>query len=410
MSEERQTEQHDDSVPRLAPFSATAHGHIRVVLGSSAVAVYDVQPSGTVIGRDAGDVRIDDARISRQHVRIERAPAGWQLTDLGSRNGGFVEGRMVQAGGRAQLGEGAVIRIGDSVLVFRTSPCPDKAREDACDDAPALPGVSPRCADVRRRIGELASASGHALILGETGTGKQWVARAIAASRKSHPFVVLNCKLRPELARSALFGQGREGVIEAAGDGVLFLDDFGELAFDVQVELLRFLEDGTYQSVAAQGLARSSARVVAATNVDLDRAIEAGRLRRDLAACLRASSAPLVLPPLRDRREDIPLWCRRFLEDVWGAEFEPWTAGALECLLLYPWPHNLRELKDVVRALFADQPALACPTGRLPDHIVAHRNALRNPRQQPAQRTFSHHDVVPTTVGPTNPAGRRHPR
>jgi DNA-binding NtrC family response regulator len=118
--------------------------------------------------------------------------------------------------------------------------------------------------------------------------------------------------------------------------------------------------------------------VVAATNVDIDKAVASGKFRRDLAARLRASNEPLELPPLRERREDIPQWCQLFaLEAGREAGGEMWTAGALECLLLYPWLENLRALRGVVRALVADGMAIPCATERLPERIYAHRNTLR---------------------------------
>jgi DNA-binding NtrC family response regulator len=359
--------------------------HVRVLLGASLRVVHEVRSMGTIVGRDSQDVVVEDALISRQHIRIQRTSSGWQLVDLGSKNGGFVDGRTFKGKERATLRDGAVIRLGDSLLVFRSAPPPDERQRDA----PAFPGVSPVAADVRRRIAALATAPGHALVLGETGTGKERVARALAEPRSAHPFVIQNCgELDRELARSELFGhvkgsfsgatESKEGLIDAAGDGVLFLDEIGELSLDVQVDLLRFLEDGSYRPVGARKLLHSPARVVAATNVNLDQAVTTGKFRRDLLARLRASNAPLELPPLRERREDIPQWCALFLREAGHVgTTEPWSVGALECLLLYPWLGNLRELRGVVRALAADEQSFPCPTERLPDRIHAHRNTLR---------------------------------
>jgi DNA-binding NtrC family response regulator len=374
------------------------------VLGVSSSAIHEVRSTGTVIGRDTGDVRLHDDRISRQHVRIESIASGWRLVDLGSRNGGFVDGRTFKSKDHAALRDGTVIRLGDSLLVFRTSPLAD----DLGSDEPAFPGVSPVAAAVRRRIAALAAAPGHALVLGETGTGKERVARAIAEPRKPHPFVIQNCgELSRELARSELFGhaQGafsgashsKSGLIDAAGDGVLFLDEVGELSLDVQVDLLRFLEDETYRPVGAQRLIHSGARVIAATNVNLDQAIDSGRFRRDLVARLRASNAPLELPPLRERREDIPQWTRLFLAEAgYPTTGQIWAAGALECLLLYPWLGNLRELRGVVRGVFTENPRLPCETERLPEQIYQHRNALRGEPAGP-----SHDDATPPHSEPT---------
>ena len=376
--------------------------HTRVVLGRSSHDVHEVRSGGTRIGRQASDsdcdIQIDDSRMSRQHVRIGRGASGWEIVDLGSRNGGFIDGRALAPGGKAELDDGTVIRLGDTLIVFRMSAPAGDGRSDAGE----FPGVSPAAAAVRRRIAMLAAASGHALILGETGTGKERVARAIAGRRSSHPFVTQNCaELTRDLARSELFGHARgtftgathskPGLVDLAGEGVLFLDEIGELALDVQGDLLRFLEDGSYRPLGAGELRHSTARVVAATNVDLDQAVAGNRFRRDLAARLRASNAPLELPPLRERREDIPRWTRLFAREAgYIDDGELWTVGALECLLLYPWLENLRELRGVVRALIADH-ELPCPTERLPARIVSHRGVLRG------------HGGPATPVDPTPP-------
>jgi DNA-binding NtrC family response regulator len=418
------TEQQEDSARRLAgrDRARLALGYLRVVQGRCAPAVHEVRPGGTTIGRDAGDVRVDDSRVSRVHARIEHTAIGWRLVDLGSRNRGFVDGREYKPEDQAALSDGAVIRLGNCLFVFRTTLQP----ADGEVDSSVFPGVSPGATEVRRRIAALAAAPGHALVLGETGTGKERVARAIAAARK--PFVAQNCgELGAELARSELFGhvqgafsgatQSKPGLIDSAGDGALFLDEIGELSLEVQVDLLRFLEDGSYRAVGGQKSLRSAARVVAATNVDIDQAVAAGRFRRDLAARLRASNAPLALPPLRDRREDILQWCRLFTLEAGVAADDLWTGGALECLLLYAWPENLRELRGVVRALVADGNASPWPTELLPERIYAHRNVLRGavesapplddptpPRREPTQAEIE--DALRETGGKVNRAAR----
>jgi predicted component of type VI protein secretion system len=221
---------------------------------------------GIVVGRDAGEIRIDDSRISRQHVRIERVTSGWRLVDLGSRNGGVIDGRSSKTHEHAAMSDGAVLLLGDSLLVVF---CMSPALGDSQSEVEAFPGVSPAAAAVRRRIDVLPAAPGHALILGETGTGKERVARAIAEPRKAQLLVTQNCgKLGRELARAELFGhtQGAfsgathsmRGLGDAAGDGVLFLDEIGELSLDVQKELLRFLEDETDRPVGPGGLHSSA--------------------------------------------------------------------------------------------------------------------------------------------------------
>lgn len=395
MAEIGQTKRQEDSAARLAKRDGLTIAHVRVVSGTSSNDVHEIRPTGSSIGRSGSDsvcdVCIDDELMSRQHARIERGVLAWQLIDLGSRNGGFVDGLGVAPNGRAALEDGAVVRLGDTLMVFRTSAPVSDVRTDAA----VFPGVSPIAVVVRRRIDALALASGHVLVLGETGTGKERVARAIAEQRSSHPFVTQNCaELTRELARSELFGHVRgafsgathnkPGLVDLAGEGVVFLDEIGELSVDVQGDLLRFLEDGSYRPIGSSELKHSTARIIAATNVDLDQAVTNNKFRRDLAARLRASNAPLELAPLRDRREDIPQWSRLFLQEAGHTDGDDaWTVGALECILLYPWLENLRELRGVIRALVAEPGSWPCPAERLPPRIHAHRGTLRYPAVPP---------------------------
>jgi DNA-binding NtrC family response regulator len=380
------TERQDDSARCDARMGAHA-AHMRVVHGSSAGSVSEIRATGFTVGRaadrDPADLALEDRRISRRHVRIDAGILGWHLVDTNSRNGGFVDGRPFEPGGQVALADGAVIRLGDSLLVFRSS-----APGVVDDDAAMFPGESPLAAAVRVQLRRLAAATGHVLIHGETGTGKEHAAQFIGRASAPHPFVPQNCaELTGELARSELFGHVRGafsgahatklGLIDAAGAGVLFLDELGELPLDVQSDLLRFLEDGTFRPVGSTELRRSPARIVAATNVALDDFVRSGRFRRDLLARLRASNPPLELPPLRRRPEDLLGWARRFAieaSETYPAEL--FSAGASECLLLYPWPENLRELRGLVRSLAGGAHEPLTPD-QLPERLRAHRKALR---------------------------------
>jgi DNA-binding NtrC family response regulator len=388
-----QTEQQDDSAVGHKELDHEV-AHVRVLTGRSPHAVHVFPARGTSLGRLGGDcdLLIDDGRMSRRHARIERSAAGWQLQDLGARNRGFIDGRGYGAGARVPLADGAVLRLGDTLMVFRESP----PTSDGRIDSPVFPGVSPIAVAVRRRIAALAAAAGHVLIVGETGAGKERVAQAIGDARAPHPFVTLNsAELSRDLARSELFGHmkgsftnataTKPGLVDAAGDGVLFLDEIGELSLDVQAELLRFLEDGSYRPLGATELRHSNARVVAATHVDLEDAVQNNRFRRDLLARLRATNTPLVLPPLRDRREDIPGWTELFFrERDREPTLLPWTVGALECLLLYPWTYNLRDLRSVVGEALELAPVFPCGTEHLPAQLRTHRGALRASSPQPS--------------------------
>lgn len=377
------TAEHDDSAARsVRTLSPVAY--VRDLDG----VVTPVGLRGVSIGRltapAAADLTFDDQKISRLHARLERTHGGWAVIDAGSKNGGYVDGRPFGPGETAALRDGAVLRLGDALLVFRIGE-PPGAPDDALD---ALPGRAPAVAAVRRRIAEVAKTAGHVLILGETGTGKERVARWFGAAGVA--FVPQNCaELSRELAGSALFGhargaftgatQAKLGLVASADGGVLFLDEIGELSLDVQGELLRFLEDGSYRAVGDPELRRSGARVVAATNVDLDAAVRAGRFRRDLLARLRAHHAPIELPPLRDRPEDVLPWAERFLGELTEAQRPErrWTAGAAECLLLHDWPENLRELRGLVLTVARARPRWPVGAEVLPSALVSRRRELR---------------------------------
>ncbi len=370
---------------------STPWAHIRFVLGDVPSDVYEIAPSGTTLGRLSepclADVAFADPRVSRKHARLERGPSSWGYVDLGSSNGAFIDGRSVGPGQQAPLVDRSLLRLGNTLAVFRTSPAANLVDAEGVGES-FFPGVSPPAVNVRRSLRRLAAGSGHVLVLGETGVGKERAARAIASS--AGPCVVQNCaELTRELARSELFGHARgafsgastakAGLVDAAGGGTLFLDEIGELPLDVQGDLLRFLEDGSYRPVGSTDLRFSRARVVAATNVDLDQAVRDGEFRRDLLARLRASNTPVELPPLRDRREDVLRWADHFLREA-GAERPEgaWSAGAAECLLLYSWPDNLRELRGIVRTLAAEAAQWPLEQAALPERIRAHRRRLRS--------------------------------
>lgn len=367
-----------------------AEAHVTVVCGAAANAVHGAAAAGLVLGRASsssdGMLGLEDPLISRRHARLHAEAGAWRLTDLGGRNRAFVDGHPLEKEGSVVLADGALLRLGDTLLVFRAGPPPpaNAVPRLAAPGGPGFPGGSAPAVAVRRTLERLADASGHLLVLGETGTGKERVVRALAGPEQ--PLVPQNCaELGRELARSELFGHlrgaysgaiaSRAGLVELADHGVLFLDEIGELALDLQAELLRFLEDGTYRPVGATELRHSRARIVAATHVDLDAAVRAGRFRRDLLMRLRASHHPLELPALRDRREDLLPWAAHFASERTAEPATSFAVGTAECLLLYPWPGNLRELASVMRELGHRGASQA--SEELPAALREHRRALR---------------------------------
>jgi PAS domain S-box-containing protein len=215
---------------------------------------------------------------------------------------------------------------------------------------------------VLARVGKVAPANSSVLITGETGTGKELVARAIhrRSSRSSRTFVSVNCAAIPrDLVASELFGhekgaftgatQRRLGRFELAEGGTIFLDEIGELPAETQIALLRVLQEHEFERVGGTGAIRSDVRVIAATNRDLDAAIAAGGFRSDLF--YRLNVFPIEMPPLRERREDIPLLVEYFIDRFArkaGKRFQTVDKKSLAQLQSYAWPGNIRELQNVI--------------------------------------------------------------
>jgi DNA-binding NtrC family response regulator len=231
-------------------------------------------------------------------------------------------------------------------------------------EPPAMIGVSAAIDDLRRRMARVARTSAHVLVTGETGTGKELVARSIHASsaRAARPFVAVNCGAIPEgLFESSLFGFARgaftgalsssRGLIAAADGGTLFLDEVGETPLHLQVKLLRAIEDKHITPVGQTLPARVDFRVLASTNRDLRREVLEGRFREDLY--YRLNVVHIVVPPLRNRPEDIGVLARHFMaacNPSLGTAFERLEPAALDALLAYDWPGNVRELRHAVES------------------------------------------------------------
>lgn len=223
-------------------------------------------------------------------------------------------------------------------------------------------GTSPALQPVLARIAKVAPTDSTTLITGETGTGKELVARAIhrRSRRSARAFVSVNCAAVPrELIASELFGhekgaftgaiQRRLGRFELAAQGTIFLDEVGELPAETQVALLRVLQEREFERVGGSVAIPADVRVIAATNRDLEVEIAAGRFRSDLF--YRLNVFPLRVPPLRDRKQDIPLLVEYFLDRYArkaGKTFETVSHKSLELLESYPWPGNIRELQNVI--------------------------------------------------------------
>lgn len=214
---------------------------------------------------------------------------------------------------------------------------------------------------LRARVLRYAEADETVLICGETGTGKELIARLLheLSPRRNAPFVPVNCAAIPgTLAESELFGntkgaytgaiQCRSGLLSRANGGTLFLDELGELAIDVQSKLLRTLELGTYRPVGANRERRTDVRVVAATNRDLEQSVLRGEFRADLY--YRINVLQIIAPPLREHRRDIPLIAGAILTHLLPAGHKVrLTAPVMDALISAPWMGNVRELRNVLR-------------------------------------------------------------
>jgi DNA-binding NtrC family response regulator len=250
-------------------------------------------------------------------------------------------------------------------------------------EKPPLVGSSPAMRHIFDIIGKVADSPSTVLITGESGTGKELVARQlhVDSSRHDKPLIKVNCAAIPkDLVESELFGYERgaftgavgskPGRFELADGGTLFLDEIGEIPIEMQVKLLRALQESEFERVGGLKTISVDVRLIAATNRNLEELIRDGRFREDLY--YRLAVVPIALPALRERREDIPLLVRHFVEKYnarLGKRVERVEDDALQLLLSYSWPGNIRELENLMErsVLFADEPVIRAAA--LPDAL-----------------------------------------
>jgi transcriptional regulator with PAS, ATPase and Fis domain len=312
----------------------------------------------TVGSSPRADVILDDPTVSARHCAVTVLGSGIAIEDLGSKNGTFVGNARVK---EAWAGLGTTITLGRSTLIC------SEASHDLNDTLAAelplekIAGASFPMRKLAAQVRRLARYSAPVLIRGETGTGKELIARALHAEgpRAAQPFVVINVAALPrELVESELFGHERgsftgavtrrAGAFAEAEGGTLFLDEIGELPLDAQPKLLRALDGYEVRRIGGSGSgARANVRVVAATHVPLEERVAAGNFRRDLFH--RLEVFVVEAPALRDRRGDIAPIARRLLA---GARDEignrSLSSSALARLADHDWPGNVRELRNVL--------------------------------------------------------------
>jgi transcriptional regulator with PAS, ATPase and Fis domain len=247
------------------------------------------------------------------------------------------------------------------------------------EPAPLLVGQSPRIRNVLRMVDKLGHCRWPVLLLGETGTGKEVVARSIHKVQPVGPFVTIDCSsLVGPLMESELFGHvkgaftgavtPKTGLIEVANGGTAFFDEIGELPLDLQAKLLRVLQEKEFRPVGSLTHRRSDFRVIAATNRDLAKEVEKGAFRRDLF--YRLNVVNLRLAPLRDRKEDIPSLIAHFLTR--HARGHTLTQETLEAMLSYDWPGNVRELENCIQHMVAINTGPLLHAAELPSMLQNH--------------------------------------
>ncbi len=336
---------------------------IRVVRAASAGAAlpsFELTSGTATIGAASTcDLVLDDAAVSRRHLALELVPEGVLVRDLGSRNGTFYLSQRIE---RMIASPGVVLEIGGTSVAIELAP--DAVSGDEPLRLGGFRGMIGASAAMRALFGKIARLDGSLLpllVLGETGVGKELVARALhEGSRVAEgPFVAINCgAIARELVVSTLFGHRkgaftgatdtRRGAFGAADGGTLFLDEIGELPLDVQPMLLRALETGEVTALGEDVARKVSVRVIAATHRDLLAEARRGTFREDLY--YRIGALTLRVPPLRDRAEDIPLLAEAIARQE-GAPGLP--ADVLAALGRQTFPGNVRELRNAVRAYVA---------------------------------------------------------
>ncbi len=272
---------------------------------------------------------------------------------------------------------------------------------------PALIGQSSRMRDIRALIQKLGRSESPVLLLGETGTGKEVVARAIHAAHGAGPFVPIDCSLIGTLLESELFGHTKgaftgavmtkPGLIEAAEGGTAFFDEIGELPIDMQAKLLRVLQEKEIRPLGSVTGRPARFRPIAATNRDLGSEVEHGRFRRDLY--YRLNVVKLRLPALRERKDDIPELAEFFL--LRYGRNHSITPDLLQAMIHYDWPGNVRELENCIQQMVALNSGPCLHTGDLPSALQGSLEAARAMQLHTLQAaTSDSHEAAPPRIPP----------
>ncbi|PKN59170.1 MAG: Fis family transcriptional regulator [Deltaproteobacteria bacterium HGW-Deltaproteobacteria-14] len=363
------------------------------------------QPTVSIGAMDDNDVVVDDDTVSRYHCRVFQEEDAYLIQDLTSTNGTFVNRVRIR---EAYLKPGCTITAGKTDLRFQSLDERVEIQPVNRDRLGSIVGKSLRMREIFGILEKIAPTGVTVIIEGETGTGKEVVARTIheASHRDKKPFVVFDCGAVPEnLIESELFGHekgsftgaimARQGLFEIAQGGTIFLDELGELSLDLQPKLLRALEQREIRRVGSNKPIKIDVRVIAATNRNLAEEVKAGRFREDLF--YRLSVVRLILPPLRERKEDLPLLARHILS---RGNFNKDTEGltrvkgvareALDAMMNYHWPGNVRELVNVVERACAYTDSEYVTLEDLPEQI----SGIGIVRRRPSPEALTSRDKI----------------
>ena len=325
------------------------------------------------------DLVLADETVSRVHFEIARDAKGYLVRDMKSTNGTFLDGAEVK---EAYLRAGSVIGLGACELKFTPFEERIEILPSEKEELGEMVGKSPAMREIFGLVERIAPTDATVLIEGETGTGKDMIARTLhqLSPRADKPFIVVDCgAVAGTLIESELFGHekgaftgavsARQGAFELASGGTVFLDELGELSLDLQPKLLRVLEQRELRRVGGTKTIKVDLRVIAATRKDLRSEVEKGKFREDLY--FRLNVVPITAPALRERREDIPLLIDSMLKKLDGASASGVARIQLSeqtraALMAHDWPGNVRELRNVIEralALGADPGVLVAPLG-----------------------------------------------
>jgi transcriptional regulator with PAS, ATPase and Fis domain len=364
---------------------------------------YPFFTSEIIVGRDATcSICIPDQAVSRNHVRLDTDGESWTLHDLSSRNGTIVNGRYVHEHPLEHLDE---VRIGDAIFKFveENASAYVPFRLDGSRTKSAPPALTDLVGGqqmdaIARDIARIAPTELSCMILGETGTGKEVVARAIhRLSERTGELQAINCAAIPQnLLESELFGYRRgafsgadrdkPGLIKLADGGTLFLDEIGDMPLEAQAKLLRVLQAKEVFPLGATTAERVDVRVACATHRNLREHVKDGKFRGDLFA--RLNEHAVSLPPLRQRKEDIYLLAKTFAAR-YGRPDVGLTFSFLLALVHYDWPYNVRELESCIKRGLALTGGAPLDAKHLPEDIAEQMKEYgdkKRPTQTPASR------------------------